>query len=112
MLNRLESISCDDSDGARAVQYQPISEWITPAHIAPLLDSSKVKAYERKLEEDEQLSAKMLKRKRITEALAKQGVRAKYKKEFGQQQQQSGKHGTSTVDKLLKNGCKRKMTQS
>ena len=112
LYNRLKSISCDDSNESRVGQYQPISERITPAYKAPLLDSSKVKAYKRKLEEDEQLNAKMLKRKRITEALAKQGIRAKYKKEFGKQQQQSGKHSTSTVDKLLKNGCKRKMTQS
>ena len=108
--NELKSIACDDSDGSRVNQYRPINEKTTPADKAPLLDSAKVKAYKRKLEEDEQLSAEMLKRKRITEALAKQGVRAKYKQGLGQLQ--SGGHSnTSTTDKLLKNGFKRKMAQ-
>ena len=108
--NELKSIACDDSDGSRVNQYRPISEKTTPAYKAPLLESSMVKAYKRKLEEDEQLSAKMLKRKRITEALAKQGVRAKYKQGFGQQPS-GGQSKTSTTEKLLKNGFKRNMAQ-
>ena len=75
----------------------------------PLLDnnnSSKVKAYKRKLEEDEELSAKILKRKRVTEALAKQGVRARYENGFGQSI--SEQHCTFTTDKRLKSRCKRK----
>ena len=86
LYNEQKSIACDDSDGPRVIQYRPISEEITPAYKAPLLDSSSVKACKRKIEEDEQLSAKVLKRKRVTDALAKQGVRAKYKKGFGQLQ--------------------------
>ena len=105
LRNKLKSIVLDESDGPRVAKYRPISEHMSKA---PLLESLEVKAYKRKLEDDEQLNAKTLKRKRITDALAKQGVRAKYKKGFGQQQ--SEQHCISTTHKLLKGGCKRKMS--
>ena len=114
LYNKLKSIALDDSDGPRVAKYRPTSEHITPAYKAPLLESSKVKAYKRKLEEDEELSAKILKRKRITKALEKQGVRAKYKKSLiGTASQQSSQESSQTrsdnVPILLKSDSKRKV---
>ena len=108
--NQLKSIALDDSDGPRVVQNRPISDEITPAYKTPLLDNSKVKAYKRKLEEEEELKVKMLKRKRVTDALAKQGVRAKYKKSFiGTETTVSPKGRPNNASILLKSGSKRKM---
>ena len=88
LRNELKSIALDDSDGSMVVKYRPTNEPIAAAsHVQPLATSLKVKEYKQKLEQSDKLRAQVLKRKRVTAALAKQGVRAKYKKGFGEQPQ-------------------------
>ena len=122
LRNELKSIALDDLEGPTVVKYRPINEPITAAsHMLPLSTSSKVKEYKQKLEQSEKLNAQALKRKRITAALTKQGVRAKYKKGFGEQQrttptvtngcsvEAASKSNNVVAQVLMKSGGKRKM---